>query len=422
MAEGATVQSKISSPLGSRLMRRLEALADFSSETDALTRLYLTPEHRAAADAVAVWMRAAGMAAHMDAVGTVIGRYESARPGAPALLVGSHIDTVRNGGKYDGNLGVLAAIEAVDALHLAGERRPFAIEVLAFGDEEGVRFPVTLTGSRALAGLFRVEALEAKDADGVTLRAALETFGLDPSKIPALARRKADVLGYVEVHIEQGPVLEAANLPVGVVTAISGASRFAATLEGVAGHAGTVPMTRRQDALAAAAEMVLAVESCARETPELVATVGQISAKPGAVNVIASRVEFSLDIRSPQDAVRHAAVLSLTATLQNIAARRSVALALRNTYDEAAAQCDAGLSHALSHSVARQQIAPLPLPSGAGHDGLAMQALCPIAMLFARCKGGVSHSPAEAVTAADADTAVAVLTDFLRGWQPRGGR
>ena len=410
------MDSKIFAESGSRLMRRLDALAHFSSETDALTRLYLTPEHRAAADTVAAWMRTAGMAAHMDAAGTVIGRYEGAAPGAPALLVGSHIDTVRNGGKYDGNLGVLAAIEAVDALHQAGARRRFAIEVLAFGDEEGVRFPVTLTGSRALAGLFHNTALQVKDANDVTLCAALEDFGLEPASIRTLARARGDVLGYVELHIEQGPVLEAANLPVGIVTAISGASRFVVTVEGAAGHAGTVPMTLRKDALAAAAEMALAVESCAVKTPELVATVGQISAKPGAVNVIAGRAEFSLDIRSARDAVRHAAIARLTAALDSIAARRGVTLTLRKYYDEAAAVCDPGLSHALSQSVARQQLATLSLPSGAGHDGLAMQALCPIAMLFVRCTGGVSHSPAEAITAADAAVAVAVLTDFLRSY------
>ena len=399
-----------------RLFARLEALALFSAEPGALTRLYLTPEHRAAADAVAEWMHEAGMSAQMDAAGTVVGRYEGESPNAPALLLGSHIDTVRNGGKYDGNLGVLAAIEAVDALRLCGERRPFAIEVLAFGDEEGVRFPMTLTGSRAFAGVFNAAALDGVDKDGVSLRAALENFGLDPTNIAALARRKGDVIGYVETHIEQGPVLEAAGLPVGVVSAISGASRFGVVVQGVAGHAGTVPMHLRKDALAAAAEMTLAVERCALDTPGLVATVGQMSALPGAVNVIAARAEFSLDVRSASDALRYAGVARLTAELERIAARRGLTVSLRKSYDEAAAICADSLSRALAASIARQQLATLSLPSGAGHDGLAMQALCPIAMLFVRCKGGVSHSPAEAITAADAAVAVAVLTDFLRSY------
>ncbi len=403
---------------GARLMRRLDALACFSSEPDALTRLYLTPEHKAAAAVVGDWMRAAGMRVRMDAAGTVAGRYEGEQPQAPALLLGSHIDTVRNAGRYDGNFGVVAAIEAVDALSQRGERRPFAIEVLAFGDEEGVRFPVTLTGSRAIAGSFRPLTLEAVDRDGISLRAAMLRFGLDPAAIAALARNRRDTLGYVEAHIEQGPVLEAENLPVGVVTAISGASRFVVTVGGIAGHAGTVPMAMRKDALAAAAEMVLCTEACALRTPGLVATVGQIAARPGAVNVIAGQVEFSLDVRSARDGDRTAAASWLATAFEAIARRRGVSLAIAKSYDEAAALCDPALMAALEASVTRMGAPVRRLPSGAGHDGLAMQALCPVAMLFVRCKGGISHNPDELISAGDAAIAVGVLTDFLRSFVP----
>jgi allantoate deiminase len=410
--------------LGADIIRRLEDLARFSDVPGELTRLYLSPSHKAAALQVGEWMESAGMTARIDAVGNVVGRYEGHRPGLPALLLGSHIDTVRNAGKYDGNLGVVAAIEAVRALHRTGTALPFAIEVLAFGDEEGVRFPTTLTGSRAVAGTLREQpkALDARDADGVSVREALIAFGCDPSDIDGEARARRQVLGYVEVHIEQGPVLEAEGLPVGVVTAINGASRFRFEVTGEAGHAGTVPMRLRKDALAAAAEMVLAVERQGRGTADLVATVGELKVSPGAVNVIPSACRFTLDIRSPSDAVRAAAVDALLSEFRAIAGRRGVGLQETRFYDESAASCDAALIEALAAAVERCGVVPRRLPSGAGHDGLAMVALCPIAMLFVRCRGGVSHNPAESIAAADADIAVAVLIDFLRHFEPSPSR
>ncbi|TNC07801.1 allantoate amidohydrolase [Methylobacterium terricola] len=408
--------------LGAGVMARLDALARASAEPDALTRLYLTPAHDAAGRQVTGWMEEAGMAVRRDAAATVIGRYEAAFPGAPTLLLGSHIDTVRDAGRYDGNLGVVVAIAAVGALHRAGERLPFAIEVLAFGDEEGVRFPVTLTGSRALAGLIRPDFLEARDADGVSLAQALTAFGGDPAGLAGLARDPAETLGYLEVHIEQGPVLEDADLPVGIVTAIAGASRLVVTVEGRAGHAGTVPMRLRRDALAAAAEMVLAVEAEADATPDLVATVGQIEVPRGAVNVIPALTRFSLDLRSPSDAVRHAALARLRATWDDIAARRGVTVSAQGSYDEPAAACAPGLMDALDAGIVRLGLAPLRLPSGAGHDGLALAGLCPIAMLFVRCAGGLSHSPAESVTEADVDVATRLLVDVLRHLRPESVR
>lgn len=403
---------------GRAVMDRLDELARISSEPGALTRLFLSPEHRQAARQVEDWMRAAGMQARIDDAGNVAGRYEGARPGLPALLLGSHIDTVRDAGRFDGALGVVAAIAAVAALHETGERLPFAIEVIAFGDEEGVRFPVTLSGSRAVAGAFDPAALDAADEAGTTLRAALRAFGCDPSAIPAVARRKRDALAYCELHIEQGPVLEAEDLPVGVVTAISGAARYAMELDGVAGHAGTVPMRLRRDALCAAAEMICAAERIALDTEDLVATVGRVEALPGAVNVIPSGARFALDIRSPRDAVREAATARLFAAFERIAARRGVGLRLSRTYEAPAIVCDAALVRQFGDAAARAGVRPRLLPSGAGHDGLAMAALCPVGMLFVRCAGGISHNPAESADVADIDVAVRVLLDFIRRFDP----
>jgi len=401
------------------VMARLDELGRISDEAHALTRLYLSPAHKAAVGLVGGWMEQAGMRVHLDDAATLVGRWEGdAGPVAPTLLLGSHIDTVRDAGKYDGNLGVVAAIAAVDSLREAGAQLPFAIEVLAFGDEEGARFPVTLTGSRAVAGTFDPRTLDAFDRDDVTLADALRAFGCDPARIPAVARRPGETLGYVELHIEQGPVLEVEGLPVGVVSAINGASRFEVRVGGQAGHAGTVPMSLRRDALAAAAEMIVAVDAKARSVPELVATVGVIQGRPGAANVIPGEASFTIDIRHPDDAVRRAAIGELDWQLHAIADRRLVSVALRRTYDAAAAVCAPALVARLEAAVVRQGLRPRRLPSGAGHDGLAMRALCPIAMLFVRCKGGISHNPAESITREDAGVALDVLVDFLRDLDP----
>ncbi len=402
---------------GERVMQRLDELATCSDVAGELTRLYLSPAHKAAVAKVGGWMAEAGMAVHLDAAGNVVGRYEAAPPGAATLLLGSHIDTVRNGGKYDGNLGVVAAIEAVAELHRAGQRRPFAVEVLAFGDEEGVRFPRTLNGSRAVAGTFDPAALDARDDQGTTLRDALIAFGADPARIPACARRRENVLGYVELHIEQGPVLEAEDLPLGVVTAINGATRAGFTVTGQAGHAGTVPMALRRDALAGAAEIVLGIERrCAGEA-DLVGTVGRIEALPGAVNVIPGETRFTIDVRAPRDAQRRDAFGDILAASEAIATRRRLTVVHTITYDEPAAVCDAALIEALEAALAAVGVRPRRLPSGAGHDALAMAALCPIGMLFLRCRGGVSHHPAESVTAQDVDIAVRALVTFLRQYR-----
>jgi allantoate deiminase len=399
---------------GPALMARLDALARFSEDPDRLTRTFLSPAHRQAADQVLAWMQEAGMAARLDAAGNVVGRYEGERPGLPALLLGSHIDTVRDAGKYDGNLGVLAAIAVVDDLHRRGERLPFAIEVLAFGDEEGVRFPVTLTGSHAVAGTSDPASADARDDAGMRLGDALRAFGGDPDAVAGEGCRPEDVLGYVELHIEQGPVLEAEGLPLGIVTAINGAARYNATVRGMAGHAGTVPMDLRQDALAAAASMILAVERCAQGRREVVATVGQLDVQPGAVNVIPGAVRFTIDIRAPDDADRLAAMAEMVAALEGIARGRGVELVLDRYHDAGAVRCDEALMTRLDAAIRRHGLPARRLPSGAGHDAMAMASLTQIAMLFLRCRGGISHNPAESITVEDADLAVRVLLDLLR--------
>ena len=283
----AGVSGRGASPLGEEIVGRINRLAEISEAPDNLTRIFLTPELRAAADLIMTWMREAGMSAHLDAIGNVCGRYEGERLGLPCLMLGSHYDTVRDAGRWDGPLGVLTAISCVADLNKRGRRFPFAIEVVGFADEEGVRFASTLLGSRAVAGTFNERVLASKDSAGVSMREALVQFGLDPDDIGAAARVRGQLLAYVELHIEQGPVLEASGLPVGVVSAIAGATRLAARLTGMAGHAGTVPMALRQDALAGAAECVAAIEQlCRADEGGLVGTVGYIHAMPGATNVI----------------------------------------------------------------------------------------------------------------------------------------
>jgi len=396
-------------------MQRLDALAAVTDEPGGLTRLYLSPAHESAAELVGDWMREAGMSVRMDALGTVVGRYEAALSGQPALLIGSHIDTVRDAGKYDGNLGVLAGIAAVDELHRSKERLAFAVEVVAFGDEEGVRFPATLSSSRAIAGTLDPAVLQSKDGDGIVLADALRGFGCDPTAWASARMRREDVIGYLEAHIEQGPVLEAEGLPLGIVTAIAGATRMSVTVEGMAGHAGTVPMELRRDALAAAAEMVLAIEAVALARRELVATVGTIEAKPGAVNVVPGATRFTIDVRSPDDPTRKAAETEIESRLGEIAARRKVTVALGRTHDAPATPCDPRLMGALETALGKAGIAPRRLVSGAGHDAMAVAALCPVAMLFVRCSGGISHNPAESITTEDADVTVRVLLETLRG-------
>src|SRR5580692_4876720 len=308
------------SSLGDEVVGRINELAAISETPEHLARVFLTPEHRAAADLIMSWMRSAGMRAHLDAIGNVCGRYEGEQPGSPCLMLGSHYDTVRDAGKWDGPLGLLTAISCVADLNRRGRRLPFAIEVTGFADEEGVRFASTLLGSRAVAGTFVESVLGTRDAAGISMRDALVQFGLDPDHIGAAARARRELLAYVELHIEQGPVLEGLNLPVGVVTAIAGATRLAVSLIGMAGHAGTVPMALRRDALAGAAECIVEIEEFCRTDPDgLVGTVGYIHAAPGATNVIPGQASFTVDIRAPSDPHRKLAVADIVRQIENIA-------------------------------------------------------------------------------------------------------
>lgn len=397
------------STLGGRVMTLVHDLARHSDEPGRLTRHYLSKAHRATAEATLALMREAGMSARIDALGNVIGRYEALEPSRPALLIGSHLDSVTDAGRYDGPLGVVCGIVAVEEFSRRDIRFPFAVEVVAFGDEENVRFPTTLSTSNALAGRYDPAWLDARDAEGVRLREALVAFGGDPDGIAALARRREEVLGYLEVHIEQGPLLEARDLPVGVVSAINGVTRARARVTGEAGHAGTVPMVMRRDALAAVAEMIALVEREGRRRPATVATIGVAKVEPGAVNVIPARVDFTLDVRASDDAVRRALVGDITAGCEGIAAKRGVLFAIETTMNSPATAMDPGLMELLEQAGERLGIPPLRLASGAGHDAVAMATLTPAAMLFVRCERGISHNPAEAIAEADADVAVRVL-------------
>ncbi len=400
--------------IGAEIMARAEEISAFSEDGPGVTRRFVTTEHRAASNLIMEWMRDAGMTAHLDAVGNTVGRYEGAEAGLPALLMGSHQDTVRHGGRYDGMLGVILPISCVKALNARGERLPFAIEIYAFGDEEGLRFHSTLLGSHALSGTFDREALASRDEDGITLDAAMRDFGLDPDAIAALERRPEDVLAFVETHIEQGPVLEAKDLPVGIVTAIAHGSRLAVTIQGEAGHAGTVPMGGRRDALTAASEAILAVERLCGETDALVGTVGKIAAGPGAVNVIPGEVSFSVDVRAPEFETQQTAVRGIRAEIEVICARRGVTAHIEAMYDSKGCACTPWVMDAIEAAVAAEGIAPHRLYSGAGHDAMAMVGLCAMGMLFVRCERGISHNPAEAITPADAGTAARVLLRFIR--------
>lgn len=409
---------RLNLPASERMMARLDALALHTDEPGKLTRLYLSPAHRSAIEAVMGWMREAGLSPQLDAIGNIHARHEGKTPGLPALIIASHIDTVRDAGKYDGNLGVLAGLALIEELARMGESLPFAIELIAFGDEEGVRFPATLSGSKAVAGRFDAASLCVKDADGQSLAEALRGFGLDPAGIPAIARAPADILAYLELHIEQGPVLEAAGEPLGIVTGIASIERLAVEVSGEAGHAGTVPMAFRKDALAAAAAMIAASESIARQQEGLVATIGRLEVKPGAVNVIPGTVHFTLDIRAGEDAARREGVARILARLRAIAAERGVQIAISPGYEEKAALCHPAIQAGLADAVRAIGHSPLFLPSGAGHDAMSFADIWPMGMLFLRCKGGISHNPAESITPDDAEMALRAMLAFVRNFDP----
>lgn len=374
-------------------MRRCDELGAISDEAGRLTRTFHSPAMQRANELVGSWLRAAGLEVREDAAFNLLGRWPGARRGAKTLLLGSHLDSVRDAGKYDGPLGVLVALAAVQHLKERGVALPFHVEIAGFSDEEGVRYQTTYLGSRALAGTLTRADL-----------ARVEEKGIERAR-----RRRGGFIAYAEVHIEQGPVLEERALPVGVVSVIAGQSRVRVEFHGEAGHAGTTPMHLRQDALCGAAELVLAAERCG-----VTATVGKLAVEPGASNVIPGRIEMTLDVRDQRDERRRDAVRNLRSKARTIAKVRGLKLVWNTVQETAVVPCDPRLSKLLARCIASRGLEVLTLPSGAGHDAAALSAICPVAMLFVRCKGGISHHPAESVKVADVAAAIEVLADFIQ--------
>ena len=402
------------------VLSRAAALARYSDSARHYTRTYLTPAHQAAARQIGEWMREAGMAVRVDAMGSVIGRCEGP-PGAKTLLMGSHFDSVRDGGKYDGVLGILLPIAVMGELLRRGERPPVAIVIAAFAVEEGARFQTSFLASRAmLEGADSVKGLlDRRDAEGVTFADAMRAAGLDPARVDDARIDSSRLCAYLETHIEQGPVLLQLGAPLGVVTSIAGGSRHLIKVCGEAGHAGTVPMPMRHDAMAAAAEMVLAVEECAARSG-LVGTVGFVQVKNGTGNVIAGEVEFTVDLRAPDDARRKAVEDEVLRRVDAIAARRGVSAEKSKRHEVRAAPCAGWLQDQVAAAIASVGAPPARLPSGAGHDAMILADVVDVGMLFVRCgAGGVSHNPAETVSEEDAALAARALLNFVQSFRPR---
>jgi len=415
----AAAATTAGAPLGERIVLLALKLAEFSETPDGLTCTYMTPAHRATAKQLSEWMTAAGLSVTIDAVGNVVGHYASADPTARTLIVGSHYDTVLNAGNYDGRLGILTGLVAVEELRRTGRKLPFHLDLIGFSEEEGVRFSSPYIGSSAIAGRFDRAVLMRRDAGGQTLADIIHKNGHDPDKLGVLARRPEDLAGYLEVHIEQGPVLLQKGLAVGVVSSIAGNLRYSVTLTGMSGHAGTVPMPMRRDAAAAAAEIVLYVEKRCSVAPTLVGTVGRLSVPNGAINVIPGRCDLTLDIRAGDDATRDAAAADVLAEIERITTRRNIRCEVKEIQRGPAVPCSPHLQAQFARATERAGQRPFHLPSGAGHDAVMFSGVTDIGMLFVRCgNGGISHSPLETVTAADADVAARILIDTIANFEP----
>ncbi|MEI8610051.1 allantoate amidohydrolase [Enterovibrio sp. Hal110] len=402
--------------LGQKAQQKLKQLAECSASSVGVTRLPFTPEHHQANALLKGWMEDAGLTVHPDDAGTLVGRYDAGND-APTLLMGSHQDSVKQGGSYDGIMGVVLPIIALETLHHQGRKLPFSVEVLAFADEEGVRFPTALVGARALAGTLDEQVLNRKDKDGITLKQALTDFGVNPDNIGKLKRDANKTLGFIETHIEQGPVLEHENTPLGVVTAISGIERHQLTFKGQAAHAGTVPMHLRKDALTAAAEMIREAEKLAIKMPDLLATVGQLDVTPNVVNAVPGSVSMSIELRSPVDEVREKAGEMLQAFARETALLRGLEYSIKRTYSQSAVECAHPLKLAINRAIVSTNSRVLQLPSGATHDASAMADLTRVAMLFVRCKKGISHNPAEYASDEDMELAIEALISLLTNMQ-----
>ncbi|MFQ3235237.1 MAG: allantoate deiminase [Paraglaciecola sp.] len=391
---------------------RCELLANISQDSTCVDRRYLTPQHQQVNQQVALWMQQAGMKAWQDEAGNQWGIYPSDNNKAQTVVIGSHLDTVPNGGKYDGILGVMTPLSLIQYFHDNQIALPYNLELVGFGDEEGTRFGATLLGSCAVAGTWQERWAKLEDENGISLAQAMGDFGLDINHIKDAARNDHNISSFIEFHIEQGPVLEDQSLAVGIVSGIAGAKRFSINVTGQAGHAGTVPMSMRKDALAASSEMILAIEHCAK-AQNIVATVGHLQCRSGAVNVICAQTAFSLDIRSADDELRDIALDLILNEITLIARRRKVSVDIKATHQAPAVKCDQQLQEKLANALQANGIRPYTLSSGAGHDTMAMAKICPVAMLFMRCEKGISHNPAEAVNISDIAVATQVLADFL---------
>jgi beta-ureidopropionase / N-carbamoyl-L-amino-acid hydrolase len=398
--------------LGQRILDLADDLAHWSESTGALTCTFFSDAHHCVARQLRSWFAAAGLASEIDPVGNVVGRIPGSRPEARTVILGSHYDTVRNAGKYDGRFGILCALVVLESLR--GTRLPFGVELIAFSEEEGVRFATPYLGSRAIVGRLDASILNVRDRSGHRLADVIAAAGHDPGQLPLVAHKPEEIMAYLEVHIEQGPVLLNENVPVGIVTAIAGDVRYALAIEGEAGHAGTVPMSARHDALLAAAEIALFVERRARAESGLLGTVGRLEVPEGAINVIPNRCELSLDVRAQDDDVTARAVTDILSESQAIARRRGVRLRAHELLHEKAVPCAPHLQQLLAEGVEKANLPVRRLASGAGHDAVMFDGFTDIGMLFVRCgNGGISHSPLETVTAEDAGIAAQILRDTL---------
>ncbi len=399
-----------------RLWSRLSELAEIGrSEGGGVTRLSFTEEERAAKDLVASYMREAGLEVREDAVGNLIGRREGSDPGAPVVLAGSHVDSVPNGGDFDGPLGVLAAVEALQVMEERGVETERPIEVVAFADEEGARFGFGMIGSRAMAGTLTPEDLDRQDESGISIAQAMRDYGLDPERIGEAARPEGFIHAYVELHIEQGRILENENLPVGVVTGIAGPVWLRLTLEGEAGHAGTTPMNLRHDALVAATAIIGRVEREAARTGTTVGTVGQLELKPGGINIIPGHVSFSLDLRDIDQEVRDGVEARISDEAGRICEERSIGLETQTLQRLPPVLCSDLVREAAREACDALGFEPFELASGAGHDGMHLADLCPIGMIFVRSKDGLSHNPDEYSSREDCAAGAEVLYRTLLG-------
>ncbi|MDO5537109.1 MAG: allantoate amidohydrolase [Desulfovibrionaceae bacterium] len=403
--------------MGDRVMRRLAELAALSEMEGGITRRYLTPAHRAANELVGGWMREAGMDVHTDAAGNIRGRYEGTDPDAPAVMFGSHLDTVADAGAYDGCLGVVSAIEAVAALHEQGVRPEHPLEVVGFADEEGTRFGVTYLGSAALAGLWEEQWFDAADPEGTSMRQAMLDFGLDPARVGEAAIPREKILHYYELHIEQGICLERAGLALGAVTCINGSKRFNIRITGETGHAGTIPVSWRRDAMLGAAEAISEMERIARAVGDsLYFTIGYIVCRPNLANCIPGEVDLRLDVRSNSREELDRAVADMHAALRAVCAKRGLEVSIEQFFQSPLMPCTPELVDRVRKAVGAVQGTVTELPSGAGHDAAEMALAWPMAMIFLRCEKGLSHCPQERVTPADAAMGVRVLLELISGY------